>query len=74
MLCDPELAGRKSGTSQMFQLSTMLSQRFEQLGLEQVGEGWFQNFRLGAGGIGRNVIGKIEGTSGKYLVLMAYYD
>ena len=74
LLCDPELAGRKSGTSQMFQLSTMLSQRFEQLGLEQVGEGWFQNFRLGAGGIGRNVIGKIEGTSGKYLVLMAYYD
>lgn len=74
MLCDPELAGRKSGTSQMFQLSTMLSQRYEQLGLEQVGEGWVQNFRLGTGGIGRNIIGKIEGTSGKYLVLMAYYD
>ena len=74
MLCDPELAGRKSGTSQMFQLSTMLSQRYEQLGLEQVGQGWFQNFKLSAGGIGRNIIGKIEGTSGKYLVLMAHYD
>ncbi len=75
VLCAPRFAGRRSGTQPMLQVSEWIASRFASLGLSQGCEdGWFQNFSLSDGGIGRNVIAKIDGTSGKYIVLVAHYD
>ena len=74
-LCASRYAGRRSGTQAMAHVSEWIASRFASLGLIQAGaDGWFQSFVLSDGGIGRNVIAKLEGTSGKYIVLASHYD
>ncbi len=55
-------------------LSVWIAERFGQIGLEKYEGCRFLNFELSSGGIGRNVVGVMPGTSGKFIVVMAYYD
>lgn len=74
VLTDSLYQGRKSGSDQMLSLSSWISERFESIGLKKYeGESFF-DFTLLSGSRGRNVVGVKEGTSGKYIVVMAYYD
>ncbi len=58
----------------MGDLSLWLEERFERIGLEKYEGKRFLNFELSSGGIGRNVVGVMPGASGKFIVVMAYYD
>ncbi len=58
----------------MASLSLQLSERFESIGLEKYEGRRFMEFSLSDGSVGRNVVGVKEGTSGKYVIVMAYYD
>ncbi len=74
VLTDSLYQGRMCGSSQMMDLSLWLGDRFEKIGLEKYEGKRLLKFELSEGGAGYNVIGVKEGTSGKYVVLMAYYD
>ena len=74
VLADSLYLGRKCGSSRMGDLSLWLGERFERLGLEKYEGKRFMEFTLSDGSMGRNVVGVKEGTSGKYVVVMAYYD
>ncbi len=74
VLTDSLYQGRKCGSERMVELSGWVAERFGQIGLEKYEGRRFLNFELSSGGIGRNVIGVMPGTSGKYVVVTAYYD
>ena len=69
-LCSSSFEGRKAGSEAMKTLSSELADRFEKIGLESE----IQEFALSDGSSGRNVLGRLEGSSGKWIVLAAYYD
>ena len=73
-LCSPQFEGRASGDSAAFWCSAWIRRSFERAGLKPLGDSWFQSFELPSGGRGRNVVGCIPGTSGKWIVVGAYYD
>lgn len=74
-LCSPRYEGRKAGSEAAGELAWELAERFEQIGLKALGtEGYLQEFELSNHQRGRNVIGALEGSSGKWIVLAAYYD
>ena len=74
VLTDSLYQGRKCGSERMVDLSAWIAERFGQIGLEKYEGRRFLNFELSSGGVGRNVIGVMPGTSGKYIVVTAYYD
>lgn len=74
VLTDSLYQGRKCGSERMVDLSAWVAERFGQIGLEKYEGSRFMNFGLSSGGIGRNVIGVMPGTSGRYIVVTAYYD
>ncbi len=74
VLTDSLYQGRKCGSERMVDLSVWIAERFGQIGLEKYEGCRFLNFELSSGGIGRNVVGVMPGTSGKFIVVMAYYD
>ena len=74
VLTDSLYQGRKCGSERMVDLSAWIAERFGQIGLEKYEGRRFLNFELSSGGVGRNVIGVMPGTSGKYTVVTAYYD
>ncbi|MGN1225950.1 MAG: M28 family peptidase [Candidatus Cryptobacteroides sp.] len=69
-LCSPRFEGRKAGSEAMGALSEELAEGLERIGIESE----IQEFELSDGGKGRNVLGRLEGSSGKWIVLAAYYD
>jgi len=74
VLTDSVYQGRKCGSERMVDLSVWIAERFGQIGLEKYEGKRFLNFELSSGGIGRNVVGVMPGASGKFIVVMAYYD
>ena len=73
-LCSPLFGGRASADSASFGTDAWIRRHFEKAGL-QVWEGsWSHSFELPDGRRGRNVVGCIPGTSGKWIVVGAYYD
>ena len=74
VLTDSLYQGRKCGSERMVDLSAWIAGRFGQIGLEKYEGKRYLNFELSSGGIGRNVVGVMPGTSGKFIVVMAYYD
>lgn len=73
-LCDSLCAGRKSGTRGASMAASLIRRRFEEAGLQPYGGEWYHDFSLADSLSGRNVVGYIPGTSGKYIVLGVYYD
>lgn len=73
-LCDSLCAGRRSGSLGASRAASLIAHRFEQAGLQPYGGEWYHDFSLADSLSGRNVVGFIPGTSGKYIVLAAYYD
>lgn len=73
-LCDSLCAGRKGGTQGASMAASLIRRRLEEAGLQPYGGEWYHDFSLADSLSGRNVVGYIPGTSGKYIVLGAYYD
>lgn len=73
-LCDSICAGRRSGSIGASRAASLIARRFEQAGLHPYGGEWYHDFNLTDSLSGRNVVGFVPGTSGKYIVLAAYYD
>lgn len=73
-LCDSLCAGRRSGSPGTLRAASLIRGRFEDAGLQPFGGEWYHDFSLADSLSGRNVVGCIPGTSGRYIVLGAYYD
>lgn len=73
ILCDPIFAGRGTGTDGARYAAGWIRDMFEDAGLMPYEENWFHEFTTAAG-VGRNVVGFLPGTSGKWIVVAAYYD
>lgn len=73
-LCDSLCTGRKSGTQGASMAASLIRSRFEEAGFQPYGGEWYHDFSLADSLSGRNVVGYIPGTSGRYIVLGAYYD
>ena len=72
-LCDPELGGRASGSEGAKRSAMWLEEQFMDLSLAPLGGAWMHGY-TGAGFFGRNVLGYLPGSSGRYVVVMAHYD
>lgn len=68
-LSSPKYAGRKSGTPQNMVLAKELAQIFSDLGLQAYNGKWLWEFEQGT-----NVMACLPGTTGKWVVVCAYYD
>lgn len=78
-LASNELEGRESGTSGNKLAQKFIAKRFEALGLEKLGEDYFQPFLISPNGKEincNNIVGKIKGSlhPEKYIVLTAHFD
>ncbi len=73
-LCSPQFGGRASADSAALRCSAWIKRSFERAGLQPFSGKWFHSFELPSGARGRNVVGCIPGTSGKWIVVGAYYD
>ena len=84
ILCDPIFAGRGTGTDGARYASEWIRDMFEDAGLMPYEENWYHEFPLSSGydtssgsvssNRGRNVVGYLPGTSGKWILVGAYYD
>ena len=83
ILCDPIFAGRGTGTDGARYASEWIRDMFEDAGLMPYEENWYHEFPLNSGydtssgssaEKGRNVVGYLPGTSGKWILIGAYYD
>lgn len=72
-LCDPALGGRATGTEGARKAASWLEGNFRVMGLQPLGGAWMHGFNT-SGGMGRNVIGLVPGSTSRYVVLMAHYD
>ena len=72
-LCRPDGGGRAFGTEGALKTAAWLEDQFMDLQLEPLGGAWLHGFRR-AGSFGRNVLGILPGTTGRYVVVMAHYD
>lgn len=75
-LSDSICRGRGTGTLGNTEAELFILRQFSSIGIEPLTEGYVQGFRANNGGIGRNLIGYIPGSSApdKYVLVMAYYD
>ncbi len=73
-LSSPLFEGRKTGSESSVLLSMWVEKRFEKSGVGLFAGKRVLSFETLDGRKGRNVMGCIKGTSGKWIVVMAYYD
>lgn len=73
-LSSPLFEGRKTGSASSLLLSMWVEKRFEKSGIEPFSGRKVLSFETPDGRKGHNVMGCIEGASGKWIVVMAYYD
>ena len=73
-LCSPQFGGRASADSAALRCSAWIKRSFERAGLQPFSGKWFHSCELPSGARGRNVVGCIPGTAGKWIVVGAYYD
>ena len=73
-LCSPGFGGRVSGESSFIRTIALVKGHFEKAGLQPWGGTWTHSFECPDGRRGRNVVGFIPGTSGKWIVVGAYCD
>ncbi|HYG25575.1 MAG TPA: M28 family peptidase [Caulobacteraceae bacterium] len=79
ILADDTMKGRAPGTPGSRMARSYIEFRFEEIGVEPIGDSYEQRFVFTAGGEGRqgvNIIGRIDGTSRsrKVMVITAHYD
>src|SRR5687767_10613193 len=69
-LASDEMKGRDNGTPEGALAAEYVARQMQEAGLEPAGEhgSWFQDVR----GRGRNVIGAMPGTSGRWIVIGAH--
>ena len=72
-LTSPSTGGRAMGTDGSRKVASWLSEQFYSMGLAPVSGAWLHGFSA-AGMFGRNVMGLIPGSSGRYVILMAHFD
>lgn len=84
-LADSLCEGRKIGSKGSVEASWLVGRCFASCGLQPLsslassraasamGDGWYHSFTAGET-VGRNVIGVLPGTSGRYIIVAAHYD
>jgi len=82
-LSSDSLEGRGVGTQGRVITQDYIAQQFKEIGLEHIGDNYFQKFELrnymyGINGLGVNVVGYIEGNDSilnkEYIIIGAHYD
>lgn len=72
-LCDPTFAGRAAGTGSALAAAQEIARRFTDAGIAPFGGSYLSPFEWKGKSL-NNVVGCIPGTSGKWVVVGAYYD
>src|SRR5262245_7788588 len=75
-LASDEMRGRDNGTPEGALAAEFVAGRMEQIGLSPAGPSgtWYQTIPGRNGDRGRNVIGALRGTTGKWIVIGAHHD
>ncbi len=75
-LASDEMKGRNNATAEGAAAADFVARRMQEAGLKRAGENgtWFQTIPGRRGDRGRNVIGAVPGSSGRWIVIGAHHD